>query len=80
MNKPNNNTEETVYLSRGKSMFGPAEFPENSGEIPVPFTGDGNSPQDQTMERLDEVLRSTGSEVIFEDSPDDGDADDPGQA
>ena len=53
---------------------------ENEGDIPSPFSGDTDSDQDQTMERLDAALRSAGGEVISEDSPDDDDADDPGEA
>ena len=49
------------------------------GYIPSPFSNCTDSGRDQTLERLDEA-HFTKNEAISEDHPDDGDADDPGQA
>lgn len=86
MSDNTNQSSEQGYLARGKNTGAPsagfdlAQMSENEGDIPSPFSGDANSDQDQTMEHLDAALRSAGGEVISEDSPDDDDADDPGQA
>ena len=81
----NRKTTDTAaeYLARGKNtgvLPDSTEFTENEGYIPSPFRGDADLSQDQNMERLDEALRSAGGEVISNDDPGDGDADDPGQA
>jgi hypothetical protein len=80
------------YLGRGSNIGGidplqqgplqqdPSQQPENDATIPYPFGDTDDTSQDQTMERLDEALHSTGAEVIADDDPNDADADDPGQA
>jgi hypothetical protein len=84
--KQTTHQHEQTFLDRGKNSvviagsFDPSAHSENEGFIPAPFTGDVNSSSDQTMERLDEALRATRSEVISEDNSEDDDADDPGQA
>jgi len=85
--KANHTPEELRYLARGENTgeiptaYDPTQHSENEGDIPAPFTGgDSNARQDQTMARLDETFQASGAEVIAEDGPEDGGADDPGQA